>query len=49
MKHLILYVGDSFDEDGVRNSRANFVHPRGNDAEQEFAFMEAWDCRNRRH
>ena len=50
VKYLIPYVGDSFDEDAAGNSRANFVHPGKNDAEQkEFTFMEAWDRRNQHH
>ncbi|GJR45653.1 putative nucleotidyltransferase, ribonuclease H [Tanacetum coccineum] len=32
MKHLLPYHGDSFDDDLVVKSRANFVYPGGNDA-----------------
>ena len=36
VKHLIPYVVDSSSEnDDAANSRANFLHPRGNDAEQK--------------
>ncbi|GKA19773.1 hypothetical protein Tco_0699688, partial [Tanacetum coccineum] len=48
VKHLLPYHDDSSDDDLVVNSRANFVHPRGNDAgpsveEQALLFMEAQD------
>ena len=34
VKHLIPYVGDSSSrDDDVTNSRANFLHPAGNDVE----------------
>ena len=43
VKHLIPYVGDSFSRnDDTTNSRANFLHLGGNDAEQkEIEFLEA--------
>ena len=51
VKHLIPYVGDSSSrEDDMRHSRANFLHPRGNNAEQKrIEFLEAWDRRNRQN
>ena len=43
VKHLIPYVGDySSGDDDAGNSRANFLHPRGNDAELNgIEFLEA--------
>ena len=48
MKHLILYVGDSSSrDDDATNSRANFLHPRGNDAERlGIMYLEAQDRRS---
>ena len=50
VKHLIPYMGDSSlgDDDAV-NSRANFLLPGRNDAEQKaIDYLEAWDSQNRR-
>ena len=45
VKHLIPYVGDlSSGYDDAANSRVNFLHPRGNDAERKgIEYLEAWD------
>ena len=45
MKHLTLYLGDSFSrEDDAGNLRENFLHPRGNKAmEKALDFLEKWD------
>ena len=50
VKHLIPYVGDSsLGDDDAANSRANFLHPRGNDAEQKgINYLEARENRKRR-
>ena len=41
MKHLLPYFGESSYENDVGNSRANFLHHKGNDAVQkELEFME---------
>ena len=46
MKHLTPYLGASSSrEDDTGNSKANFLHPRGNDAvEKALDFLEKWDC-----
>ncbi|KAI3709992.1 hypothetical protein L2E82_39765 [Cichorium intybus] len=48
VKHLIPFHDDSSDDDLDQNSRANFVHPGGNDAgqdleEQALAFLDRFD------
>ena len=42
------YVGDSSSgDDDVKNSRVNFLHPKGNDTEQKgIEFLEAQECQN---
>ena len=51
VKPLIPYVGDSSSgDDDAGNSRANFLHPGGNDAERkEIEYLEAQDRRSRRY
>ena len=46
VKHLILYVGDwSSGDDDATNSRINFLHPGGNNAEQKgIEYLEVRDC-----
>ena len=50
IKHLIPYIGDSFSgDDDAPNSRENFLHPAGNDAEQKrIEYLEAKDSRAQR-
>nr|GEV78603.1 putative reverse transcriptase domain-containing protein [Tanacetum cinerariifolium] len=48
VKHMLPYYDDSFDDDLVMNSRANFIYPGGNDAgpsveERALLFLEARD------
>ena len=49
MKYLIPYVGySSLGDDDATNLRANFLHPRGNDAEWlGIEYLETWDHRCR--
>ncbi|KAI9156095.1 hypothetical protein LWI28_000413 [Acer negundo] len=47
VKHLIPFLGDSYSDDAVENSRTNFLQPGENDAvameHMALEYMEGWD------